>query len=663
MKKQSIYTTFYKLSIIVFTLFFIMFITINSFLSYFSFIEAKKEINMNILNNKKTLLKNEINLLISEIESITKAEQQRVKKDIKAKVLTAYNIANNLYQKNKNNPKIQEFIKESLRELKFYELGDQYVFMTKLDGTFILTPGLPHLEGDNVFDLQTKSNKESLRKVINMVRENKQGYYRYQWQNHRTMEFEKKISYFKYFEPFDCYIGTGVFDSDIENHLKDTFIQKLENYRLGTDTNKYFFAATYKGISLTYPVKGKNVLHTTDINGKKIVQELIKTAKNGGGYVSYVVPFGKEESQQKISYVTGINKWNLYIGVGETLNEIDQEIELKKEELFNSLYKNIILTITLSGIVLIIFLIIIKKLKTTLLLDIENINKAIEKLVHTNKQVQTDNIKFKEFEKIALQTNELLEQKNTITKELKRKESILNHQSKMAAMGEMLENIAHQWRQPLSVITTASSAIQLKHELAILDDKFLNESIESILENSEYLSHTIDDFRGFFQKEKIKEKFLLKTAIEKTLKLIRSKLKTQNVIVNFEYDDIEIETYKNELIQVILVLLNNAKDALENINDNEKLLLIKVYKNNQFVYIEIQDNAQGIKKNIMEKIFDPYFTTKHKSQGTGIGLYMAREIVTKHFEGEIIVTNKQFVYNKNSHIGACFTIKIPLKKQ
>jgi len=296
-KKQSIYKTFYKLSIIIFTLFFILFIAGNTLLSYFNFLDAKEEISSNILNHKKMLLKDEIKFLISEVKSVTKAEQQKVKEEIKSKVLTAYNIANNLYQKHKNTPNIQELIKESLRELKFHELGDQYVFMTKLDGTFILTPGLSHLEGHNVFDLQTKSNKEALSNVIQMVREKKEGYYRYQWQNHRTMEFEKKISYFKYFEPFDCYIGTGVFDSDIEESLREKFIAKLGNFRFSTDKKKYFFAATYEGISLTYPAKGKNVLDATDVNGKKIVQELIVTAKNGGGYVNYVVPFGKEKHQ------------------------------------------------------------------------------------------------------------------------------------------------------------------------------------------------------------------------------------------------------------------------------------------------------------------------------------------------------------------------------
>ena len=660
MKKQSIYKTFYKLSIILFSLFFIMFVTINSFLSYLNFLDAKEEISNNIINSKKELLKNEIDLLISQIEPVTKTEQEKVKKDIKEKVTTAYNIVNNLYQNNSNNPNIKKLIKDSLRELKFYELGDQYVFMTKLDGTFILVPGLPHLEGKNVFDLQTKSNKQSIREIIQMVREKKEGYHRYRWQNHRTMEFENKISYFKYFKPFDCYIGTGVFDSDIEDSLKEKFINKLENFKFSTDKNKYFFSATYDGIALTYPAKGKNVLGTTDINGKKVVQELIKTAKLGGGYVTYVVPFGKEKSQQKISYVTGIDKWNLYLGVGETLIDIQNEINIKKDELLNSLYKNILLTIILSIIILIVFFIIVRKVRKTVLLDIQNIIKSIENLVNDNKQIVTDHIKFKEFEKIALQTNQLLEEKKIISTELQQKEAILNHQSKMAAMGEMLENIAHQWRQPLSVITTSTSAIQLKHELNMLNDTFLNESLESILENSEYLSHTIDDFRGFFQKEKEKEKFFLKETVNKTLKLLQSKFKNQNITVKSEYNNIEIETYKNELIQVVLVLLNNAKDALENITDTEKLIFIKTYQENDFACIEITDNAQGIKKEIMDKIFEPYFTTKHKSQGTGIGLYMAQEIIVKHLSGGIFVNNKDFIHNNQPQTGACFTIKLPL---
>jgi signal transduction histidine kinase len=425
-------------------------------------------------------------------------------------------------------------------------------------------------------------------------------------------------------------------------------------------TDNYIFAASYSGRSLTYPAKGKNVYHITDLRGKKVVQELIKTAQKGGGYVEYIVPIGKDKEQRKISYVTGVDDWNMYVGTGENLSYIDKEINYKKEELLNSLYKNITITSILGLIFLLIYYIVFHKFKSPLELDIKNLITSIASLVNESKPIKTEDIKFKEFEEISIQTNKLLDQKKSISNELKNKEALLFHQSKMAAMGEMLENIAHQWRQPLSVITTSTSSIQLKQELELLEEDFLQESIESILENAEYLSHTIEDFRNFFQKDKVKEEFQLKELILKTLKLVNSKFKHQKITVLKEFEDITLKTYKNELIQVILVLLHNAKDALENLDDQKRFIFIKTYKDESFAYLEIKDNAKGIEDDVAQKIFDPYFTTKHKSQGTGIGLYMANEIITKHMDGEIFIQNSSFTYDDTEQSGAVFTIKIPL---
>merc|ERR1711916_168244 len=177
--------------------------------------------------------------------------------------------------------------------------------------------------GKNVFDLATQENKKTIREVIKFVKEKKSGFMEYLWQDSRTLKFDKKLSYFVYFEAFDCYIGTGVFLKDIEQKLKDNFIEKIDNYKFGDKLDNYMFATTYEGYSLTYPIKNKYVYDVEDQNGLKLVQELIKMAKgNGDGYLPYVLPFGKDKGLEKISYIRGIDEWNLYIGTGETLNDI-----------------------------------------------------------------------------------------------------------------------------------------------------------------------------------------------------------------------------------------------------------------------------------------------------------------------------------------------------
>jgi signal transduction histidine kinase len=248
------------------------------------------------------------------------------------------------------------------------------------------------------------------------------------------------------------------------------------------------------------------------------------------------------------------------------------------------------------------------------------------------------------------------------TSELIQKETILNQQSKMAAMGEMIENIAHQWRQPLSVISTVATGAKLKKDLNILSDSEFYETMDIINNSSQHLSNTIDDFRNFFSNDKEIIPFNINESIDKALSLVNSKLKNSNIRIIKSDNEIVIIGLRNEFIQVVLNIINNAIDALENIENIDKLIFINFYKENNNLILSIKDNAGGIKEEIINRIFEPYFTTKHKSQGTGIGLYMSLEIIKKHMHGEILVSNKEYTYNNSKCSGAEFKIIIPVNE-
>ena len=245
-------------------------------------------------------------------------------------------------------------------------------------------------------------------------------------------------------------------------------------------------------------------------------------------------------------------------------------------------------------------------------------------------------------------------------KELLEKEAILNQQAKMAAMGEMIENIAHQWRQPLSVISTISSSLKIKREMNMLDDKEFYEALQSINRTSQHLSNTIDDFRNFFSPNKEMNRFYLSQLIKKSKDLIKSRFDKFNIKVIENIDDIEILSYQNELFQVILNLFSNSIDVLSSNEIEDKIIYIKIYHDENNLYIEFLDNGGGIKDEFINRVFEPYFTTKHKSQGTGVGLYMSLQIVTKHLNGEISVKNDTFIENNIAYFGAKFTILIPI---
>ena len=246
------------------------------------------------------------------------------------------------------------------------------------------------------------------------------------------------------------------------------------------------------------------------------------------------------------------------------------------------------------------------------------------------------------------------------TKELLEKEAILNQQAKMASMGEMIENIAHQWRQPLSVISTISSSLKIKKEMNILDDKEFYEALNNINKTSEHLSNTIDDFRNFFSPNKEINKFYISELIKKSKDLIKSRFDKFNIKVIENIDDIEILSYQNELFQVILNLFSNSIDVLSSSQIENKIIYINIYHDENNLYIEFLDNGGGIKDEFINRVFEPYFTTKHKSQGTGVGLYMSLQIVTKHLNGEISVKNDTFIHNNIKYFGAKFTILIPI---
>jgi len=244
--------------------------------------------------------------------------------------------------------------------------------------------------------------------------------------------------------------------------------------------------------------------------------------------------------------------------------------------------------------------------------------------------------------------------------ELKEKERFIFQQSKMAAMGEMLENIAHQWRQPLSVISTAATGTKMEKEFGLSDEKTEIERLTLINDSAQFLSQTIDDFRDFFKQGKEKETFFISEAIQKTLMIVQSKFKNRNIKIKKEIVDVEITEFKSELIQVLMNILNNARDVLENRENDERFVTIGVLPNTKNVNITIHDSGGGIPEKIRDKIFEPYFTTKHQSQGTGIGLYMSEEIITKHMKGTISVENKNYEIDGRSFNGALFTISIPL---
>ena len=236
--------------------------------------------------------------------------------------------------------------------------------------------------------------------------------------------------------------------------------------------------------------------------------------------------------------------------------------------------------------------------------------------------------------------------------ELISKDEILTVQSKQAVMGEMISMIAHQWRQPLNTITLNISNLQIQQMMGKkIDDEVLNSNLDAINETIGYLSETIDDFKTYFHPDKESVIVSIDDILNKAINFVLPRVKSSGIKVSVtEISLIELHVYPNELIQVLLNILNNAIDAYETIDMNDKRIDLYAKKEDDFVCIYIKDQAGGIKEELITKLFEPYFSTKGKN-GTGLGLYMSQMIIEKQFGGTIEIVSE----NKSS----TFIVKIP----
>lgn len=228
----------------------------------------------------------------------------------------------------------------------------------------------------------------------------------------------------------------------------------------------------------------------------------------------------------------------------------------------------------------------------------------------------------------------------------------LMQQTKLAQMGEMIQNIAHQWRQPLSQINSSVLLLDAYLEKKGSLDEAIESKISQIETLTEYLSRTIEDFQNFFDPNKKKTLFKIDSAVQTSLNIVKEKIDFTKIEIIREIDDnLEFFGQKEELQQVLLVILNNAIDSIKINKISRPQIVISAFLEKDFLTISVEDNALGIKSINLDRVFEPYFTTKHKFQGTGIGLYMAKTIIENGFEGDLSV--------ENSAVGAKFVMKLP----
>lgn len=398
------------------------------------------------------------------------------------------------------------------------------------------------------------------------------------------------------------FLSNLTFEQNSSNYI---FVYEINNWEGGDNFAKMLVNPNRPDLF------GKDIsTNEEDGNGKKFREEFLEDIKKyGESYTrySYKKPDSKD-FQYKLSYFKYYPTFNWILAAGVYIDDIENELKIKNDELRKEIKKQI-----LQNIILFVLFLIIALLALALL------SNAIYKILKKYRQ------KVKENEKELKVLNKSLE--------------------------EMMSNIAHQWRQPLAEISSILMLIKIKYDTNSLDFKTMDKKIDEANNVLEYMSKTIDDFKGFFSTNKEKEEFYLKDLIEDVININRNILELNSIEIDINIDkNIKINNFLNEYQQVVLNILKNAKDVL--IEKNIETPTIKIYSktNQDSISLFIEDNAGGIKVEPINKIFEAYFSTKEDGLGTGIGLYMSKMIVEKSLKGNIKV--------KNSDFGAVFEISV-----
>ncbi len=468
---------------------------------------------------------------------------------------------------------------------------------------------------ENFIDLQKREIKREVDSVVEYIK------YKKSLKRYSEKELQQEVK---------NWVQNIKFGDDKDNYI---FIYKILNIKGGKKFAKMLLNPNRKDL------EGKYISDDyKDEDGKEFRKIFLKDIRDKGySFVTYM--YKKPNSSNirpKISYFKLYKDWNWVIAAGTYLDNIDTSIAQKKEDL----KRKMTLDIT-SSIVIFLFFSLIANIFAIIL------GKQIDKF-------------FKEYNKeIIDKTTELEELNNTLENRVKKEvqkraeqERLLIEKSKFIALGEMISNIAHQWRQPLSELSAIILNIKFRYMMKKLDSDTMNQKSKDAEKLLDYMSNTIDDFRNFFMPDKSKKRFNVRNSIDDVLNIIGKTLQNQNIKLNINIpSNINIIGYKNEFEQAILNILSNAKDAILTSHTENPYISISLRDEKKIVKLDIYDNGGGIKLKPIEKIFEPYISTKEEANGTGIGLYMSKIIIEKNMNGKILV--------QNIDKGVRFTIILP----
>jgi len=395
-------------------------VSIDILISYRDFNSRAVKMRMDYIARQKQIIKQEVERVVEKILYEKKQCERLARQRIKARVYEAYSIAQNIYQNkktDKNKSDAQQRILDALRYIRFeYESG--YYFATRLDGIMMLFSDKPEKEGSSLLEAQDTHGQHVIKDMIEIAEQSGEGFYEYRWTkpDEEGDDF-RKISFIKLFEPYNWYIGTGLYVDDVETQIKNELLNDIALIRFGPKKDGYIFVVTYDGTTLMNDTQrhliGKNIWELTDPNGVKVIQEERRAVENPEGdfiYYSWNKP-SKEQLSPKTSFMKGVKSWEWMIGAGVYLDDVETDIDLMQTELNDQIkMKMFFFTLISIGIVA-FFLFLFSRLNRRLKNNFDMLTSFFSRVTVSDEPINRSRIQFVEFDRMAESANKMQQDK------------------------------------------------------------------------------------------------------------------------------------------------------------------------------------------------------------------------------------------------------------
>ena len=526
-----------------------------------------------------------------------------IKKELQAKVELAYKTATNIHDKYKKAQRkkvTQGQIKDALYAMVFND-SNNFIFMTDYNANAVINGS--HLEMKNITEYLDADYRSIVLEEIQKVRRRGAGFL----ESRRAKNGEKEIIYVKDLGFYKWYVGSSIIVKSKEDKLKSDLLEMIKSMPIESSDFIALFDAKQK-------LYGSN--------------DFTLSQREADGWY-------EDKKSNLYYYVKYYKDFDWYVVHGFNTSEMSTKAKEKFKNLEIMLDKELSFIVKASAFIVLITVV----LSLLLSLKINRIFKTYQEDVKRHQD---------ELEELNSSLEVRVEEE---VKAHREKDKLLTQSAKMAEMGDMLSMIAHQWRQPLNQLSYVVMNIESAFEYEELTQEYLESKVKEANELLEFMSVTIDEFRNYFRPDKERESVLVQELVNSTLFLVEKLLEKEAIKLEITIEDaVEISVYKNEFIQVLLNLLKNARDAFGETQQENKKIAIVAQRVEHSVLISVSDNAGGIASDVIEKVFDPYFSTKDKKNGTGLGLYMSKMILEQGMGAKLSV--------QNIEKGAEFTIEI-----